>query len=222
MVQETVSALPIFTADVYKPFDCDHCISEIISKNNNTILQTLPFPVECEDNIFGEPTETKRKPDISSMTTAELNKFVKQCKNIQNQFNPSVNVEEEEEFFDSMIDSDYYSVNKFNRLKPDKTSSFGVAHVNIASLDAHIDDLRTVLSRLKFSFDVIGISEHKIRQDSTSSNNIDITGYQKFDFEPTGTTHGGAVFYVKSNLVCKVRKDLNLNSQVILKPCSSK
>ena len=66
-----------------------------------------------------------------------------------------MNVEEEEEFFDSMIDSDYYSVNKFNKLKPDKTSSFGVAHVNIASLDAHIDDLRTVLSRLKFSFDVI-------------------------------------------------------------------
>ena len=56
-----------------------------------------------------------------------------------------------------MINSDYYSINKFNKLKPDKTSSFGVAHVNIASLDAHIDDLRTVLRRLKFIFD-----EHKI------------------------------------------------------------
>ena len=31
-------------------------------------------------------------------------------------------------------------------------------------------------------------------------------------FEPTGTTHGGTGFYVKSNLVFKVRKELNLNS----------
>ena len=76
--------------DVHKPFDCDHCVSERISKNNNTIFQTLPFPVECEDNIFGKPIETKRKPDINSMTTSELNKFVKQCESIKNQFNHSV------------------------------------------------------------------------------------------------------------------------------------
>ena len=64
----------------------------------------------------------------------------------------------------------------------------------------------TVLSRLKFSFNAIGNSEHKIRKGSDSSNNIDITGYHKFDFEPTGTTHGGTGFYVKSNLEFKVRK----------------
>ena len=105
--------------DIHKPFECDHCVSERISKINNTIFQTLPFPVECEDNIFGKPTETKRKPDISSMTTSELNKFVKQCQNIKKQFNPSVDDEEEDESFISMIDSDYYSINKFNKLKPD-------------------------------------------------------------------------------------------------------
>ena len=83
------------------------------------------------------------------MTTSELNKFSKQRKNIKNQFNPSVNDEEEDEFFNSMmIDSDYYIINKFNKLKPDKTSSFGVAHVYIASLDAHTDDLRTVRTHL--------------------------------------------------------------------------
>ena len=113
--------------DIYKPFECDHCVSELISKNNNSVFQSLPFPVECEENIFGKPTEIKRKPDISTMTTSELNKFVKQCQNIKKQFNPSVDIEEEDEFFNSMIDSDYYSINKFNKLKPDKTYSFGVA-----------------------------------------------------------------------------------------------
>ena len=61
-------------------------------------------------------------------------------------------------------------------------------HVNIASLDAHIDDLRMALGRLKFSFDVIGISEHKIRKNCEPSNNIELPGYDEFKYEPTGTT----------------------------------
>ena len=70
--------------DIYKEFICDHCVSVKISKENNSIFQTLPFPVECEENIFGKPTVTPRKPNISSMSTSDLNKFVKQCENIKN------------------------------------------------------------------------------------------------------------------------------------------
>ena len=125
-------------------------------------------------------------PDIRSMTISELNNF---CVKISKKtFNPSVDVKEKDEFFNSVIDFDYYSINKFNKLKSDKTSSFGVAHVNIASLDAHIDGLGTTLSKLKSSFDVIGISEHKIRKGSDSSNNIDLRFDQKLVFEPTELT----------------------------------
>ena len=130
--------------DIFKPYDCDHCVSERIAKKNNTVFQTLPFPVECEDNIFGKPPESKSKPDVSSMTAAQLNKFVKQCENIKSQVNSTDDVNEDE-FFNSMVNSKYYNIKNFNKLKPDKTSNFGLLHVNIASLDAHIDDLRTVL-----------------------------------------------------------------------------
>ena len=84
-------------------------------------------------------------------------------------------------------------MNQLNLLKPDISSSFGLLHVNIASLNAHIDDLKTVLARSKFNFDIIGISEHKICKDMTP-NNIDIPGYNEFIFEPTETTHGGTGF----------------------------
>ena len=198
--------------DIYKPFKCDHCVSEFISKANNTIFQTLPFPVECEDNIFGKPPVLKCRNDVSSMSTSELNKFVKQCKNIESQFNISDN-ENEDEFFNSMVNSKYYTINELNKLKSDKTSSFRLAHVNIASLDAHIDDLRTVLSRLKFSFDIIGISEHKIMKDSSPSNNVDILGYDEFKFVPTETSFGGTGFYIKSDVDYIVRDDLEINSK---------
>ena len=97
------------------------------------------------------------------------------------------------------------------KLKPDK-SSFGLMHVNIASLDAHIDDLRTALSRLQFDFDIIGVSEHKIHEDGAPSNNIDIQGYQNFDYTPTSTAYGGCGFFVKLGLDYIPRKDLNVNS----------
>ena len=130
--------------DIDKAFTCDNCISANISKMNNSVFQILPFPVECEDNIFGKPPEVKRKPDISSMTTSELKKFVSQCKNIENRIKSVSDDENEEDFFNSMVDSKYYNIKVFNRMKPDKSSSLGLMHVNIASLDANVDDLRSV------------------------------------------------------------------------------
>ena len=83
---------------------------------------------------------------------------------------------------------EYYDIRQLNSLKVDVPSSFGLLHVNIASLNAHIDDLKTVLARMKYNFDVIGISEHKIREGMTPPNNINIAGYNEFIFDPTATT----------------------------------
>ena len=91
-------------------------------------------------------------------------------------------------------------------------SSFGLFHVNIASLNKHIDDLKFILSRFYFNFDIIGISEHKILKDSLPSNNIKISGYEEFIFEPTETNCGGTGFYIKDNLDFIIRKDLQINS----------
>ena len=194
--------------DEFKPFECDHCVSSKIAKENNLVFVNLPYPVECEDNIFGKPVE-KSRPDVSSLTPEQLKKFVKQCEVIQSQLDQA---REDSELVSTLVNSKYYDINKFNKIKYDKESSFSMLHVNIASLNAHIDDLRTVLSRLKPEIDIIGISVHKIKANSKPSNNIDIGGYDEFKFEPTGSTHGGAGFYIKSGLVYKERPDLNLNS----------
>ena len=66
-----------------------------------------------------------RKPDTNSMTTSELNKSVKQYKNIKTQVNSSANDEEEDVLINYKTDSDCYRVNKFIKVKPDKMSSFG-------------------------------------------------------------------------------------------------
>ena len=194
--------------DEFKPYECDHCVAVKIAEENKSIFVQLPFPVECEGNIFGKPTE-KIKPDVSSLTPDQLKKFIKNCDAIQDQLDTEK--DDDEKLVSTSVNSKYYNINKFNKIRFDEKSKFGLMHVNIASLNLHIDDLRSVLSRLKLDFDVIGISEHKIKRGCTPSNNINITGYDEFKFEPTDTTHGGAGFYIKSGLNYNVRYDLNLN-----------
>ena len=55
--------------------------------------------------------------------------------------------------------------------------------MNIASLEGHINDLKCLLSILDHNFDVIGITENKIR-DTESISNLNIDGYD-FEFTPT-------------------------------------
>ena len=107
-----------------------------------------------------------------SMTPEQLSKFVRQCESIQNVINSDTD-DNSDELFSTQVNSKYYDIKQLNSLKVDVPSSFGLLHVNIASLNAHIDDLKTVLARMKFNFDVIGVSEHKIRNGISPSNNID-------------------------------------------------
>ena len=86
-------------------------------------------------------------------------------------------------------------------MKLDLPSSFGLFHALFHALNAHIDDLKSVLARLNFNFDIIGISEHKILKDTSPSNNINISGYKEFTYEPTETDFGGTEFYIKEILI---------------------
>ena len=196
------------TLDEFKPFECDFCVSLRISRENNSIFVKLPFPVECEENIFGKPLPTP-KPDVTSMSPEQLKKFVKQCDEIKDFVTKSH--ESENDQLSTTINSQYYDIKKFNKAKIDKNSSLGLFHVNIASLNAHIDDLRDELSRLDFNFDVIGISEHRIKKGQKSSNNIDLQGYSDFKFVSSETACGGTGFYINNKHNFRERDDLELN-----------
>ena len=134
--------------------------------------------------------------------------FISKC-NLGN--NPTYEYDDTDNVL-STVNSKYYDLKQLNSLEIDLPSSFGALHVNIASLDHHIDDLRLILSLLNYNFDVIGISGHKIMKDTFPANNIDIPGYEEFKFEPTGTTHGGTGFYIKESTDYIIRKDLQINS----------
>ena len=106
-----------------------------------------------------------------------------------------------DEFTSDSINSRYYTPTEFITTKFSK-KSFTMFHLNIASLSRHIDELRSLLTLLNHSFDVICITETRLHELSPPAN-VEIPGYD-FHHTPTTSQCGGAGIYVKSTLQYEV------------------
>ena len=80
-------------------------------------------------------------------------------------------------------------------------------HLNLASLGRHKEELTTVLSCLEFEFDVIAITESKIKSGIEPIYDLSLPGYKYYQ-TPTESDKGGVIVYVKENIDIKQRKDL--------------
>ena len=146
--------------------------------------------------------------DLNIIPSNELNVFLTESNDLSNTFN-----ETQPEEFPHVINSQYYDNHSFNQIKPDVSSTLGILHTNLASINKYHDDLSTVLTLLKPEIHVIGISEHKIhKNDINNTTNNNLEGYHPFVFDLTETSHGGTGFFIKDSLVFKRRDDLKFNS----------
>ena len=188
--------------DPEKIWQCDFCCC------NSRFA--LPFSHLDEENwlSFNETNKKQMSDDVNILSATSVD-FASLCESVHNMINFD---SDDDDILLNNVNSKYYDLKQFNKTKIDLPSSFGLFHANIASLNKHIDDLKLIMSKLDFKFDVIGISEHKIRKDTEPSNNISISGYNPFIFEPTETSHGGTGFYIKDNVDYVPRKDLQINS----------
>ena len=112
-----------------------------------------------------------------------------------------------EDFSFETGESKYYTPSEFFSAKF-KKNSFSILHINIVSLSAHIDELKTLLSFLDHPFDVIGISETKISEQRHITTNISLDGYI-FENTPTETHYGGVGLFIKNGINYNKRLDLS-------------
>ena len=99
----------------------------------------------------------------------------------------------------------YYSTREFASL-PLKKQSLSCFHLNIASLDKHHDQLTTLLSRLNHNFNILGISETRLKSPIENSS-LSISGFKPFD-TPAVSSVGGTALFISKSLKSKPRKDL--------------
>ena len=112
-----------------------------------------------------------------------------------------------DDFIYDLTDSKYYTPSEFLSSKIPK-KSFSMFHLNIASLSLHLDDLKTILSILDHPFDIIAISETKIKEDHDPISNISLDGYN-FEHTPTKTDFGGVGIFIKDYIDYDIRPDLS-------------
>ena len=131
----------------------------------------------------------------------------------------------ENNYIFDLTHSQYFTPSEFLTSKFSK-ESFSMFHINIASLSCHIDDLKTLLSILDHPFDIIAVSETKIKEDQEHVTNFSIPGYE-FKHTPTKSDFGGVGIFYKNTLDFIVRDDLsksifNISESLFLEISSEK
>ena len=82
-------------------------------------------------------------------------------------------------------------------------------HLNISSLPYHCSELNSLLSECNIDFDVIGITESRIKRNQKALSNIEIPNY-KVEQCSTESANGRALLYIKNDTFFKVRNDLKM------------
>ena len=173
-------------------------------------LQILPFEIIDDSQLYLENFGISNNENLKIFPHKEFDDFVNNCTEI------FLNITDSDDYQGDLtfpINSSYYDIHKFNQMKNESSTTLGLIHTNLASIQKNFDDLKLVLSLLKFDFHVIGISEHKIHKNGSNDiSNISLPGYYEFEFDPTETSHGGTGFFIKESLVFNRRDDLKFNS----------
>ena len=81
--------------------------------------------------------------------------------------------------------------------------------MNVYSLTKFFDDFNILLSELNISFDIIAITESRIKKDSSSPINLQLNNYS-IEHTPTESSAGGTLLHINKRLSYRLRNDLRI------------
>ena len=90
-----------------------------------------------------------------------------------------------------------------------KNNDFSVFHLNINSLQYHFDELQTFLSNCSIDFQILGISESRLKTDISTTTNIQLPGFN-IEYMQSKSKNGGTLLYIRDTINYKLRPDLNV------------
>ena len=81
--------------------------------------------------------------------------------------------------------------------------------MNVCSLTKKFGDFNILLSELDGSFDILAITESRIKKDSSSPINIQLNKYS-IEHTPTESSAGGTLLYTNKRLSYQLSNDLRI------------
>ena len=193
---------------------CNNIEYTTYNKMKNT---EVPMCISCNKETlpFFDVKQTNNKSyNQEYIASEDMKFFFNSLNDMNNQHNTINNNDTDNIDINLLIDCSYLDIESFKIHKTD-SKKLSIIHLNIASLAAHKEELEITLSQLNFKFDVIALSETKIKKDIPPKFDIKIDGYKEFSI-PTEANKGGVILYISNNFNSKPRKDLN---KIVEKSC---
>ena len=187
-------------------FSCKSCLEQ-----NLPLQQLDDYKFRLTVDGINYPDETDPTQMLLSESQLEmLNKFNKAIDDITSDLNSDKDDDSDEI---KPVDCKYYTTDELKglKIKTDKHSS--ILHMNITSIQFHIEELRIILKNLNHTFDYICITESKIKINNEPLVNIQIEGYQPPEGMPTYSKKGGTLIYIRNGIDYKPRLDLNMHKE---------
>ena len=159
--------------------------------------------IKCNENnlpFFNMSQETNNETLSISPSNNSIKLFFKGINELMN----NQNIIDDDNI--PPINCNYEDINSFNY--KNNTRDLSLFHLNIASLGKHKEELETILTMLKAKFDVIGITETKIKINIVPIFDTSLDGYAPYQ-TPTEGDKGGVTLYISKKHKCKRRKDLD-------------
>ena len=185
---------------------------KIESRANKALLRELPFsnlwPAQFnnlfKNSSFNTNSFLPTKKDLDRLTSIhDLDLF-----NLNTHEKRSNNLDDN--YYLQITRCKYYSPHSFNQLKEtfnvstDCYNKFSLLHNNIRSLKKNLENLQThLLDELAYHFDVIGVTETRIKQDAFIDFNPSMPNYN-FEFVHTPLAAGGVGMYTDRSLKYKI------------------
>ena len=169
----------------HKPGKCDNCDLWIHIKCNKINLQTYNLLVNdntswscltCSKKLF--PVSARNDKDLHSTIegkTITFKAFTRKRSSLENVLIGKLS--------DAVSESDlensaqYSEVDAFKKAFNSNNRKGTTFHINISSLSYKFDQLHILISETNISFDVIGITETRLKKQTLRTTNIDINGY---------------------------------------------
>ena len=105
---------------------------------------------------------------------------------------------------------DKYSLpSDLKQIKMDVKNNLNYFHLNISSLPHHFPELHTLLATSEIILDIIAITESRLKSNKSHLTNITLPNYN-IGHCPTNGPSGGALFYIKEDIIYKKRNDLKI------------
>ena len=128
-------------------------------------------------------------------------------------FTAKINNQISDENDENIIKYLYYDINELNDKLNESQSifkkTFSLMHLNISSLQYHLDELSDLIDKSKTKFSVIGITESRLNKDIAPLKNINLQNYN-IQHTPAECNKGGSLLYISADLTYKTRNDLKM------------